>query len=71
MKPLNLEITDVLFRRPGLNKVSFLATYQGYFRRGTVTYDTVNKQFVTHTKDVELLAHLCNQLQRPRHSKAD
>jgi hypothetical protein len=69
MAPLHIEVTDIKYRRPGLSKVEFFATYEGFTRRGTVVYDTVNKQFVTHTKDVELLAAVCVSLQRPRYQK--
>lgn len=69
MAPLHVEVTDIKYRRPGLNKVEFLATYPGFSRRGTVVYDTVNKKFITHRKDIELLAAVCVSLQRPRYNK--
>ena len=69
MAPLHVEVTDIKYRRPGLSKVEFFATYKNFCRRGTVVYDTVNKKFVTHTRDVELLAAVCTSLQRPRYQK--
>jgi hypothetical protein len=62
MKPSNVEVLDIKYRRPGLNKVEFQAEYPGYYRRGTVVYDTKTKTFVTHNKDVELLAAICTDL---------
>ena len=69
MVPLHVEVTDIKYRRPGLNKIEFFATYKNFCRRGTVIYDTVNKKFVTHTKDIDLLAAVCVSLQRPRYKK--
>jgi hypothetical protein len=69
MDPLHVEVTDIRYRRPGLTKVSFIATYPDYTRRGEVVYDTIKKIFVTHTKDIALLAAICVDLQRPRSRK--
>ena len=66
MKPTNVEILDLLFRRPGLNKIVFSAEYGDYTRRGTVVYDTLNKKFLTHTGDIVLLAEICLSLRKPR-----
>lgn len=65
MKPLHVEVTDIKYRRPGLTKISFVATYSDYTRRGVVVYDTVAHQFITHTRDIEVLAAICIALQRP------
>ena len=70
MKPLNVDLIDIKYRRPGLTKIDFLATYNGYYRRGTVVYNTVSKQFVTHTKSVDLLAAVCASLQQPNYKRA-
>lgn len=70
MKPLNVEVVDIRYRRPGLNKVDFIATYPDYIRRGTVVFDTVKQHFLTHTSSIELLAEVCLSLQRPRYNKA-
>ena len=70
MKPLNVEIIDIKFRRPGLTKISFIAAYRDYVRRGVVVYDTNTKKFVTHNRDIEVLAALCVGLQRTSLHKA-
>lgn len=70
MKPLNLEVTDIKYRRPGLAKVEFVAEYPDFVRRGTMVYDTVKQHFITHTYEVELLAAICISLQQPRNRKA-
>ena len=70
MKPLNVEVEDIKYRRPGLVKVEFMAEYPDAIRRGTLVYNTIDKQFVTHTDDVELLAAICVSLQQPRTRKA-
>lgn len=59
MKLISVVITDVMFRRPGLNKICFIADYGVVRRRGTVVYDIINGKFLTHTSDIELLAALC------------
>jgi hypothetical protein len=59
MKPISVIITGLMYRRPGLNKVSFSADYGKFKRRGTVVYDTVNGKFLSHTYDIELLAQIC------------
>jgi len=69
MKPLYAEVIDIKYRRPGLNKVEFLAEYPGYFRRGTIVYDIGKQHFLTHTKDVDLLVAVCTSLQQPRYKK--
>lgn len=70
MKPLYINILNVEYRRPGKSKVSFLASYGDYFRRGVVLYDTVAQRFLSHNKDLDLLAAVCEGLQKPRYSKA-
>lgn len=65
MNPLHVTVEDVMYRRPGLTKLSFVAKYVGYTRRGVVIYDTIKKQFITHTKDIGLLAAICTDLQQP------
>jgi hypothetical protein len=65
MNILHAEVTDIRYRRPGLTKLSFTAEYPGYTRRGVVIYDTVKQKFVTHTKNINLLAAICVALQRP------
>ena len=65
MTPLHIQVTDIKYRRPGLTKISFTATYSGYTRRGVVVYDTVAHKFITHTRDIEVLAAICVGLQRP------
>lgn len=65
MEPLYVQVTDIKYRRPGLTKISFTATYSGYTRRGVVVYDTVAQKFITHTRDIEVLAAICIDLQRP------
>ncbi len=69
MTPLHVEVTNIKYQRPGLSKVEFFATYPCFSRRGIVVYDTVNRKFVTHIKDIELLAAVCVSLQRPRYNK--
>ena len=69
MVPLRVEVTDLKYRRPGLTKIEFFATYVQFSRRGAVVYDTINKKFVTHTRDIDLLSAVCVSLQRPRHKK--
>jgi hypothetical protein len=69
MKPLIVEVIDIKYRRPGLNKLQFEAVYPQYRRRGTVVYDINTQHFLTHTSDIELLAALCTSLQRPRYNK--
>lgn len=69
MKPLYIEIIGIEYRRPGLNRINFFAEYPGYQRRGTIVYDTRNQHFLTHTKDINLLAAVCISLQQPIHSK--
>ena len=70
MKPLNVDVMDIKYRRPGLVKVEFVAEYEEFFRSGTVVYDSLAKSFITHTTDVELLAAICVSLQQPRNRKA-
>lgn len=70
MKLYNVDILQVRFRRPGLSKIDFVARYDGYFRRGTVVYDTISQKFLSHTKDVDLLAGICTNLQKPRYQKS-
>jgi hypothetical protein len=70
MKPINLDVVDIRYRRPGLNKFDFVATYPEYYRRGTVVYDTIKQQFLTHNGDLELLLELCLSLQRPIKTKS-
>ena len=70
MRLLNVDITDIKYRRPGLNRIEFEATYTNCRRTGVVVYDTVSQKFLTHTRDVELLAALCTSLQRPYTNKA-
>lgn len=65
MNPLHVNVKDIKYRRPGLTKIDFVAEYPGYTRRGTVVYDTIKRQFVTHTKDIGLLAAICIGLQVP------
>ncbi len=69
MKPQTVHVLDIKYRRPGMNKIEFYATYPGYCRRGTVVYNTVTQHFLTHTRDVELLAAICTSLQRPRYNQ--
>ena len=70
MKPLNIEITDIKYRRPGLSKLEFVATYPHFIRRGTIVYDTLEQQFITHTSAIELLAAVCTKLQVTKYRKA-
>jgi len=65
MTPSILKVTDIRYRRPGLNKISFEASYPGYRRRGTVVYDTIKQHFITHTADICLLSAICIGLQEP------
>lgn len=65
MVPLHTEIVGIKYRRPGLTKIDFIAEYNGYTRRGTVIYDTVNKKFISHSGDINLLASVCTSLQAP------
>jgi hypothetical protein len=65
MNPLRVKVEDIKYRRPGLTKIDFVAEYSGYTRRGTVVYDTTKQQFITHTKDIGLLAAICIDLQTP------
>jgi len=66
MKPYNVEVLNIRYQRPGINKLDFTAQYDGYTRRGTVIYDTIAKQFMSHNSDIDLLAGLCINLQQPR-----
>ncbi len=68
MKLLHIEVTDIEYRRPGLNRVKFFAVYPGYQRRGTIVYNTQNQHFLTHTKDIDLLVAVCTSLQQPRYN---
>lgn len=65
---VSVTITFLRFRRPGINKIGFDATYPGYRRRGEVLYDTVSKKFLTHRADIKLLTAVCAQLRHPTHS---
>ena len=69
MKPQHLEITNIEYHRPGLNKIRFTAIYPGYVRRGVVVYDIVKRHFITHTHDIELLVALCISLQQVKLTK--
>jgi hypothetical protein len=69
MKPLSVDIVDIKYRRPGLVKIEFIAEYPNFNSRGTMVYDTLSKNFVTHTGEVELLAAICKSLQQPRSRK--
>ena len=69
MKPLNVDIMYVEYHRPGKSKIGFLAFYEGYLRRGAVLYDTVKQHFLSHTRDIQLLAAVCEGLQKPKHNK--
>jgi hypothetical protein len=62
MKPLSVLITGLMYRRPGLNKIGFIADYGKFKRRGTIVYDAVNSKFLSHTYDIELLAQICVML---------
>lgn len=64
MKPISVTVTDLLYRRPGLNKINFIAEYKQFKRRGTVVYDTINGKFLSHTSDIELLAEICRSLSK-------
>lgn len=70
MKPLNVEVVDIKYRRPGLSKVDFVAQYPEFIRRGTIVYDNVNQVFLTHNRAIELLAAVCACLQKPRTKRA-
>ena len=70
MRLVKVDITDIKYRRPGLNRIEFEATYTHCRRKGVVVYDTLSKQFLTHTREVDLLAALCISLQRPYTKKA-
>jgi len=70
MKPFNVSILDIKYRRPGINMVKFHAVYPEYVRRGTVFYDTQAQHFLTHTKDIELLAAICTSLQQPHYNQS-
>ena len=63
MTPVRVEITDIRFRRPGLNKISFRAYYDGYIRKGTVVFDTKHGVFRSHNADLGLLSKVCVGLQ--------
>lgn len=65
MKPNKVEIIDLLYRRPGLNKIKFEAHYDACIRRGTIVYDTINGKFKSHNGDIELLAEVCSALRQP------
>ncbi len=65
MKPYSVSIDGLLYRRPGLNKIKFTADYGLYKRRGAVVYDTINRKFLSHTSDIELLAAICVALSTP------
>ena len=69
MKPLNVDVTDIKYRRPGLVKVEFAAEYDKFIRHGTMVYNTLTQKFVTHTSEVDLLAAICLSLQQPRNQK--
>ena len=58
MKLKNAIVKDILFRRPGINKIEFIADYGDYKRRGVIHYDTTKKCFITHANDLELIASL-------------
>lgn len=62
---LHLDVTGLKYRRPGLNKISFVAHYVNYIRRGTLVYDTINKKFLTHRSDIDLLIAICERLRQP------
>lgn len=70
MKPLNVSVIDIKYRRPGLVKVYFSAEYSDFKLKSVMIYDTLTKKFVSHTKEVELLAAICVALQKPRNIRA-
>jgi hypothetical protein len=55
-------INDLTYSRDGVNRIRFTAKYDGYWRRGTVIYDTLRKQFCSHNSDIQLLAAICKSL---------
>lgn len=59
---LSVTIDDLQYKRPGLNKILFTAYYHNYARRGTIVYDSVGKKFMSHNKDIDLLAAVCKGL---------
>lgn len=65
MKLNRVEVNELLYRRPGLNKIKFTAYYDEYTRRGTIVYDTLNGKFKSHNGDIELLAEVCLALRQP------
>jgi hypothetical protein len=71
MKPLNVEIIDSWYRRPGLSKVKFIADYGIYMRRGTVVFDTNKQHFLTHRSDIDLVYAVCVALREPKNNKAE
>lgn len=67
MKPLNIEIIDIKYRRPNLCNILFVASYNGYWRRGSITYDNKNMIFMSHNKDIDLLTSVITNI-RMRHN---
>lgn len=55
-------INELTYSRDGINRIKFVAKYDGYWRRGTVIYDTLKKQFCSHNSDIQLLAAICKTL---------
>ncbi len=62
MNILRVIIEGISYKRPGLNKVKFIAIYETYQRRGVIIYDTLNNKWLTHNKDIELLVIICQKL---------
>jgi hypothetical protein len=65
MKLESIKIDDIQFRRPGITKIFFTANYGKHQRRGEIQYDTVTKQFLSHTSEIKLLSMICALLQEP------
>lgn len=59
MRPSKVEVLDFSWQKPGVSRLKFRAQYPGYIRRGTVVYDAEHRRWLSHTKDVSLLAAVC------------
>lgn len=59
---LSLEVTDVSYTTPGHTMVCFRARYPMYTRRGKIAYNVGRKVFMSHNKEVRLLADACVKL---------
>lgn len=61
----SVKILNITYRRPGISQLRFIADYGPVKRRGTIRFDTLEGKFVSHNKDINLLALICTELRNP------